>query len=407
MNANSTNKKLESLKLLIIPIEKEMLEITNMASEISEKFQGISRNIKSLSGVVGGLAGRKAGVVTSLVGEVFSVFGDIRADEERQRALRKLLPKKIELANLKTGIISQFRDNLNNQIESLSLLLIEEVNRPYDETKYAEYEDLYGNSCLDAFDLYVSSYYMIQLCDFMLIEFSTWIKYKHESGVESPDKSVVLDIVLNEIIFPNGLKNGLSTSSSNAGIWLLSKRESIISGSMYKTFSEGKRKEVKYEIRIFKRKSFISLKTYVSEIKKTASEDKTDNLKILTNSSIYKQANNICNIRSPKKYFFNIAFLVMFSLLFITGIKEIIIKGISVDIILNVLLVSIVIAFIHSLVTLFWLWQKNIESDFSFYELIFKFLITVISLGTVPLFVYLYERKENRFEKFINKLRTD
>lgn len=415
MSTYPTDKRLESLKELIIPIEKELIEISNMAVEISEKFQGISRDIESLSGSIGVLAGRKAGAITSLAGGIFSVIGDMRADEERQRALRKLLPKKQELANLKTSLITSFRDSMNNKIESLSLLLIEEVNRPYDETNRAEYEDLYGNSCLDAFDLYVSTYYMIQLCDFMLLEFSAWIEYKHESGYESPDKSFVLDVVLNEIIFPNGLKNGISTDSSNAGIWLLTKRDSILAGSMYKKFVEGKKieenkkngfySESYKKTRVVERESFKSLKTYVGEIEKTISEDKTGNLKILTNSNIYKQASSICNIRSPKKYFFNVAFLTVF----IIGLLQVISGKESF---LKILMYSFIFALIHSLVTRFWLWQKNVVSSEggclnSLFELMFKLLITVLSLGTVPLLVYLYEKKENKFEIFVNNLRTN
>lgn len=415
MSTYSSDKKLESLKELIIPIEKEMIEISKMAAEVSEKFQEISRNIESLSGVMSFLVGRKTGAITSLAGGIISTFGEIRADEERERAIRNLLPKKQELANLKTSLITNFRDSLKKNLEPLSLLLKVEVNRSFDETNRIEYENLYGNSCLDAFDLYVLTYYMIQLCDFMLEEFSAWTAYKHESGYESPDKSHVLDIVLNEIIFPNGFRNGLSTSSSNAGIWLLTKRDSILAGSLYKKYKEGKKiednktkgfySESYKKIRVVKRESFKSSKTYFEEIKKTISKDKTGNLKVLTTTNTYKQASTIFNLKSPKKYFFNVVFLTIFSIGFLAVIT-------GKESFASILIVSFSVALIHSLVTRFWLWQKNVESSDSgclnfFYELLCKLFITIISLGTVPFLVYQYEKKEKRFEEFIFQLRNE
>jgi hypothetical protein len=423
MSVNPNEKKLESFNELIGPIEKEIIVISNMAAEISEKFQDLSRNIESLSGIVGVLAGRKYGAITSLAGGLLGIIGDIHAEDERQKALMRLLPKKQELANLKTSLIKGFRENLNNKIEYLSLLLKEEVNRPYDKSNHAEYVELYGGACLEAFELYTSTYYMVQVCDFMLEEFYAWSQNQHESGYESPDKSFVLNIVLNEIIFPNGLTNGLNTHGSNAGIWLLTERESIFAGSMYVKFKEGQiiqneNGEGFYsgsykKKRVIKRESFKSLKKYVDEISKVVSNDKTGNLNFLHNTSIYKQAVDVCNIESPTRYFFKIAFLTCFFLFTIPLLISLISTGeLTFQVILLPIIISFIFALIHSLVSRYWLWQKNVVSSGggcfnSILELIFKLIIIVLSIGTVPLLVYLYEKKEEKFETFANNLRTD
>lgn len=408
MSTSPNDKQLESLKKILIPIENELIEISNMAANVSEKFQGVSRDIESLSGVIGLLAGQKAGVITSLAAGLFSIIGEIRAEKEKEKALMELLSKKQELAKLKIGLITSFRDNINNKIEPLSLLLTEEVKRPYDETNRTEYEALYGNSCIDAFDLYVVTYYLVQLCDFMLLEFNAWNEGKHESGHQSPDKSFALYVVLHEIIIPNGV----ISKGSYAGIWLLSERQSILAGSMYKKYLEGEKidddkgkgfySDSYKKTRVVKKESFKALKTYVNEIKKIASEDKTDNLNVLINSSIYKQAKSYCNIRSPRKYFFNVAFLILLPVILILIFKE---KSFDSG------MACVALAIIYSLVGQFWLWQKNVKSTetgcfSSLIELFIKVVIVLISGGTIPLLAYLYEKKEDNYEVFVNNLKT-
>lgn len=308
------DKKTEAIKSLVIPIEIELLEVLNMSSQISDRFSDISNNIKQISNVVSILGSKKTGAAVGLFGEVVNMFGGIKADDERQRALRKVLMKKIELANLKLDIVTNFRNDLSKKSDPLFRLLEEEINRPYDENHKEEFSSLYGSACLDAFDLYVSTFYLIQVCDFLIGEFNAWIKFKHNSEFEVPDKSYILDFVLNKMIFPNGLKNGLENRNAFAGIWLLSKRESIIAGSLYKKFIEGKKIEDTKEKgfysgsykkkKILKRESFIYLKEYINETDKIVKVDKTDHLKIITNSIIYKQGKDACNIKSSFFYFF-------------------------------------------------------------------------------------------------------
>lgn len=408
------DKRSEAIKSIVTPIEIELLEVLNMSSEISDRFNDISNNIKQLSNVVSILGSKKTGAAMGLFGEVVNMFGEIKADDERERALRKVLIKKIELANLKLGVVTNFRNDLSNKIDPLFRLLEEEINRPYDENRREEFSQLHGTTCLDAFDLYVSTFYLIQVCDFMIGEFNAWIKYKHNSEFEVPDKSYILDFVLNKMIFPNGLKNGLENRNSFAGIWLLPKRESIIAGSMYKKFIEGKKIEDNKEKgfysgsykkkKILKRESFIYLKEYINETDKIVEQDKTDHLKIITDSIIYKQAKDVCNIKSSFFYFFRAAFIVIFGFYIISAgtSEEPFFSGL-----ISGLIGSLSVAFAFGLLGRFLIWADNVKSDGGCLESLFKLIVGVLSLGTIPLMVRSYKNKEINFNKYIVNLKKE
>lgn len=405
------DKKIEYLKSIVNPITEELDEVLIMTSEISDRFCDLSNSIKQLSYVAGIVVGRRTGVVMDLIGEAVNVFGQIKADDERDIAMRQVLMKKIELANLKLGVVISARKNLANQIDSFYELLCIEIIRPYDETKREEFEKLYGAACLDAFEMYVSIYYFIQVCDFMIEEFNAWIKYKHNSEFEIPSKSYILDFILNELIFPRGLKNGLDNRNLYAGFWLLSKRESIIGGAMLKVLIEGEKIEASKKkgfysesykkTNILKRESFLYLKTYVNEIWNVVEQDKTGNLKVITDSIIYKQAKDVCNIKSPIFYFFIRAYVVVFCFFIIGNYKNI------ASVFGTGLIACVPIAFVFSLVCKFFLWSNNVKSEGSCLESIFKFIVAVLSLGTIPILVKAYENKDISFNNYIVYLKKE
>jgi hypothetical protein len=411
MSTENANKRLNSLEELILPIEKDLAEISHLAAQISEKFQNVSTTIKSLSSGIGLLAGKKAGNTTYVVGEVFNFIGYLKASAKEDEALENLLVKKNELASLKSVIVKSYRESINAQLENLLLLLKTEVSRIYDKNDESEFVKLYGESIINAFDLFILTQYSVQICDFMLAEFTAWSQNIQNSDFVAPDKSNVLNYVFIEVIFPKGLNNYSNLNETNAGKWLLQKRENIFAATIYDAFVEGEKIDYSKtksfyadsykKTNILKRESYNHLKKYVEEITKISEEDKIGNLKVITESTIYKQAKSVCNIGSSFNYFF-----IRYFILFLFFTLESAYRNNSSY--LSGVFYGLGLAFVFSLVCKFWIWSKNVKSESGgCSESFVKIALTIFSLGTIPLLVKSYENKEISFENFITYLRDD
>lgn len=162
-------------------IENELAEIISLASEMSEKFAGISNEIKEISGTIGKVFGKNAGALTYIAGGAVKFFGEIYADVKKEEALMKILPKKKILATEKLEIVKFGLVFFLNKIKKEELILLSEINREISDDNYDEFVELYSVNCMRAFDLYLHTLKLIQVCEFAINEFEAWLNNEHNS----------------------------------------------------------------------------------------------------------------------------------------------------------------------------------------------------------------------------------
>ena len=399
--------QLEKLTSEMNIIEQEIISISNMASEISDKFNHLSENIKGLSDLASALAGKKAGSVTNLIGHGIALFGNIYADVKKDEAIAKLLPKKQEIAKIKYNIISNYKRDLDNKIESLLILFKDEVNRTYNEEDITKYEELYGQSCIDSFHLYTMSFYMAQICDFMLAEFSAWQNGQNESEYEKPDKTYILEYVVTNIIAPNGLINELQKRNSTGGFWLLTKQDSLFAAILNNiTDNDNANENPK---RIVKSNSFKHLKNYLNQLKKVIKSNTNNKTEWLSNNEIYTKANKVTTLKSLNTFLFICLTVMYFISLMIISFNN---KSTPNDLLFQIenLFSAIILAAIAALIAIpfcriaFWVFDDNEFEKKGYYYLMILFL-GIITLGVVPISFYVYLKKEEEFRLFLLELK--
>ncbi|SHG21308.1 hypothetical protein SAMN05444372_103203 [Flavobacterium micromati] len=400
-------EKLKGLRTDIDLIEKEIIIISELAAEVSEKFQGLANNIQNLSGIVGFFAGRKAGGATNLIGGAIGFFGDIYAGMKHDEALAKLAPKKLALSRAKLETITNFRDLLDNNSENYWKLFLVEANRQYNTDQQDEFVMLYGESCNDAFYLFVMNFYLIQVCDYMLEQFKSWgwSNGKNDSTTAvKPNKTYVLEEIVTNVILPNtSFLEAVSSKESSGGIWLMSQHESLFAVLLQKIVSEAENDDANNKKRVANKKSFIALKKDLKAMKNIENEDPAIWLK---GNKVYQQANSVCKITSINHYLFKYFFIGIFCFLLLP-ITEILDYDLSYiyQKVVEKLILALFVALILSGVARILLWAKESDDGSkSIYYYIFYLFISVFTLGLMPILIFRYQKKEKNYGIFLVQL---
>ena len=408
MNLN-TNEKLKSvLEQSLVSIESELISISAMAEELSDKFKGFSKDIDNFSGIIGLIGGKEMGQTTKLISKAVNFLGDIYSEHKKSEALKLLLPKKQELANIKINVITNFLEILNKQSQSLNGLLTVEINREYNnEKELINFETLYGNSCKDTYELVIYNHYLIEVCTYILEEFKAWLNGKNESDFSKPDKTLSLEYVLdNDIFQKNKLIESIKFDKGNGGVWLLSKNKSLFAAFLNKIYKNGESLDVKNNKRITNNNSFKILKKNILEIDDSINIKETRNYKWLTDeTSLFNNAKKAIKLESLNLFLFKYFFVYSFIALLIIYKNKI---NLDFFEIISALILSVFMALFFILFSrlLFWVFDDENSERSIWYYLLFLFF-TILTLGVLPIAFYKYQKKERNYLLFINSLKTN
>lgn len=415
--SNFQNQQIESLESVLSEIQKDVAEATIMASVISEKFNVVSEGIHSLSGAftkafknpAAGLAVHVAGFAVDLVGKAYSSV-------KKEYELIKLLPKKKELASLKRNIILSHIELLYNRIPKLKQLLIIETDRPFNLNDKIKFEKTFGNDCQTAFELYVKSYHILKVCEFIIAEFDAWESDQHESEFTVPLPFQSLSHTLTEIIAPNGFLKLLLYGKNKASYFLFIKNESLLGAVYSQIYEENITEKSKNIKKIYKRKEYISLETFQIQIKKIIKKKDLEFSWIYKNSFFIEAEDRLyLNTRyfAITSFIFKrfsiiaavlIMFLIFMSLITSNNYND------ALDIISNLpflfIYLSILFWIVSSIIYFFdWAlnygYDKNDTSFFarrpSFRIKITNFFLNLFTLGILGFAKKAYEKKELKF----------
>ncbi|MEG9329057.1 hypothetical protein V6B16_14015 [Salinimicrobium catena] len=401
MNNQQSNDLYEKFNSELTVIEKDMAEIAQMAATVSEKFNGIRENIQSFASIPG--FGRKGVAAATIIGGAVKLFGGLYADVKKEEALQKLLPKKIELAELKTMVIQNYAKILEGQKGKFRALLEEEISFEFSDENRATYQEGGAESCQNSYNLYVRTMHVLEICRYMLAEFAAWKTGKHESGESKPDKAVVLEDVLAMITTPEDLCNP-NNNKLTGGMYLLSKNEPLFATLLQKLHIDTTATEKKKESRVAKRKSFSEVKKFIRQLKKIENSKEVTHLEWLKSLPTFQHAIKASSLTTLQLYLFkyySIGYLIFFTL-FGPSMENDLGGRISSSIIPALLVAAIAVIF--SLMIFYVYENDNGGRGLGYYFLFLLF--TVLTLGLMPIVFKRYLKKEKNYEDFLVQLKV-
>jgi hypothetical protein len=396
MNNLQTKALYENFNSQLTKIEKDMAEIAEMAAAVSDKFDGIGNNILNFAALAG--LGRKGQTTATIVGGAVKLFGGVYAELKKEEALKKLLPKKVELAELKTAVIQNFKGNLEGRKAELNSLLQQEVGIEFKE----EDKSIRGEACQDAYAMYVRSMHIIEICNYMLEEFAAWKLGKHESGMPKPDKAVVLEEVVAMITTPENLTDPNNTKITG-GLYLLSKNEPLFATMLNKIHSDASKSDNKEQKRVANRKSFTEVKKFVRKLKKIEKSKEITHLNWLNSFPTFQNA--VETFKLTRFYTYLLKYYGIGYFIFILFMRSSMNHG-AVDMILSAIMLSFIvsnIAIVFSLI-IFYLYENEDGKGLWYY--IFFLTFTVLTFGLMPIAFKRYLEKESNYEDFLTQLRV-
>lgn len=406
MSTTQQNLLLENLTKDINIIEKEILKISEMAGEISDKFKNISVDIENFSNIIFDLIGKEGRGTSKLIGSAFRFFGEIYADVKKEEALIKLAPKKVELAKAKTLVIENFYEQLKNQNENLLKLFRIEANREYQLNNLVEFENLHGEDCENTFYIYLMNSYLLQVCSYMIEQFKSWDLsngLKDSENAIYPNKSLVLDSILSNVILEKkSFLQAISFTTANGGIWLLSNQENLFGIHLKKIIIDSVKIEEGKQIRVFNRNSFQSLKIYIKTLNGISKDDKNNSYWLNLNK-YYIQAKIVTKLTSLNIYLFKY-FVLSFSILLVYMSWSAVIKN-PIEIILIPIIAAIpAIIMVPIARFIFWSYEDDHGKSLSYYILFLIF--SLVTLFMMPIAFHKYKEKEKNYNDFINQLNS-
>ncbi|MCX7735976.1 MAG: hypothetical protein N2319_04625 [Candidatus Kapabacteria bacterium] len=260
ITSTQKQKEIEELLESAKSLQNEVNEITAKALEISDKFQQIGDNISQVFDSVGSIVSNKsvgklatsiikkskykefskaggelinastelAGTLISGIGDLLNVaiskYGQWKANKKREKSLKELLPKKQELAKAKKDKIQELLPKITNNKNKLLEFCKNEVKVEIDSCLLDRYEYIKG-SAKDIFIAYHNMNFTEKLCNFMIEEFSFWLKGEHESNLKTPTLRNTLNedirILFQESNFPQTALNFSYLKSISIGSLLL------------------------------------------------------------------------------------------------------------------------------------------------------------------------------------------
>jgi hypothetical protein len=379
-------------------IENEIMAISDMAAEVSENFQIISDNIKSFSGVVGDVvkskkgkrAGKNAKLVTDIIGSSVEFAGELYSDYKKEKALEKLAPKKLEISRVKSKVIFNFRVILNDQKDKLLELFKIEINRYFEKEKIDEYLNLHSEDCKTAFYLYTMNSYMIDLCDYMLKQFESWEMSNGMKDIVAlkPDVVKINENTLTNIIFPDdSFIEALYKEGMTGGLWLMSIYENLFATMLKKIVCETKKIDDE-KSRIRKKTAFKRIKKFINELSNIVKQDK---ITWLEKNLCYTEAKKVSKITSANLYLGKWSFFTLMIILFIIYFAD-------AEFLLSYIFAIYYVLFVSTLFAKYILrsWDENAEDNSSFQKW-FTLIVSITSLGVVPIVLSVYKKKEDNY----------
>lgn len=268
--SSAQEQQLESLEEMLAEIRKDVEEATLIASKVSDKFNEVSKSIQDLSTTISkafkdeGKAAL-AGAAVFATGLAVKLIGKAVSSINKEYELVKLLPKKQELARNKRDIIKNHLANLENREPKILILLEKELGR---EINLSDSEIQRKNSLSISFEIYTLSLHLKNVCYFLLAEFDAWDKCEHDSDQRSPFLNETLNLILKDIVLPDGVKSFSRINSGQA--YLFKKYHSLLGSIFIKAFNEGFNIEKKTpnikEKSMVKKPSFIFINVIFSEL---------------------------------------------------------------------------------------------------------------------------------------------
>lgn len=400
MNNLQTKAIYENFNSQLTAIEKDMAQIAEMAAAVSNKFDGIGDNILNFAAIAG--LGRKGLATATIVGGAVKLFGEVYAELKKEEALKKLLPKKVEIAELKTTVIQNFKEILEGKITDLRSLLEQEINVEFQEAGRATYEENRGEACQDSYSFYVRSMHIIEICHYMLEEFAAWKMGKHESGMSKPDKAVVLEDVVAMITTPENLTDPNNTNMTG-GLYLLSKNEPLFATMLNKIHLDASKSEKKSRKRVANRKSFTEVKRFVHKLKKIEKSKEITHLNWLSSFPTFQNA--VETFKLTKFYTYLLKYYGIGYFIFILFMRSSMDHG-SVDMIFSAIMLSFLVSNIAILFSLIIFYLYENEDGKGLWYYIFFLTFTVLTFGLMPIAFKRYLEKENNYEDFLTQLRV-
>lgn len=402
MNNQQSKALYENFHSQLSVIEQDMAEIAQMAATVSDKFNGLGENIQNFAAIAG--FGRKGHAAAHIIGGAVKILGDVYAELKKEDALKKLLPKKVEIAEAKAGVIQNYRQLLESQKEKYHSLLHEQITIEFKEENRLEYQELYAESAQNSYSIYVRSLYIIEICNYMMAEFDAWKMGKHESGLPKPDKAIVLEEVVAMITTPESLCDPNNTKLTG-GIYLLSKNEPLFATVLNKLHVNAITTENKKAKRVADRKSFSEVKKFIQQLKKMERSKDVTHLDWLYALPTFHQAVKSCKLTPLFLYllkYYSILYFLLFLFNSSSFEQDGLIGAISTSIIPS--LAVAVVAVIFSL--LIFRIYENDDAGRGLWYYIFFLTFTVLTLGLMPIAFKRYLAKEKDYENFLIQLKV-
>ena len=381
-------------------IENELAEIISLASEMSEKFAGISNEIKEISGTIGKVFGKNAGALTYIAGGAVKFFGEIYADVKKEEALMKILPKKKILATEKLEIVKFVLGFFLDKIKKEELILLSEINREISDDNYDEFVELYSVNCMRAFDLYLHTLKLIQVCEFAINEFEAWLNNEHNSKLPKITNVEIYAEVVSNFILPSGVETEIVKDKFSASFWILSQKPDLLGAYYYNVFNNSSSLNV---IRVFKKPSFMNLRKVSLQFEKLSKNKNSKTVSWINQNPFFIKGKSILKISSLNSFLFKniiIGNSLFFVLLHYYSDVQ---KGILEIILSSILFASIVSIFIFLFSKLLFSIYENDKKSLSYYLLLAVF--TFFTLGFLPYAFKRYLKKEMDYKVFIEELK--
>lgn len=401
MNNEQSQALYENFNSQLSVIEQDMAEIAQMAATVSDKFNGLGENIQNFAAMA--RLGRKGHAAAHIIGGAVKFLGDVYAELKKEDALKKLLPKKVEIAEAKAGAIQNYRGILESQKEKYQSLLNQEIAVEFTEETRTEYQELHAEAAQNSYSIYVRSLYILEICQYMLAEFDAWKMGMHESGSTKPDKAVVLEEVVAMITTPESLCDPNNTKLTG-GIYLLSKNEPLFATILNKIHVNATTNEKKKAKRVADRRSFSEVKNFIRQLKKMERSKDITHLDWLFALPTFHQAVKSYKL-TPLFLYLLKYYSILYFLLFLfnsSSYEYDRLEAISTSIIPSLALA--VVAVIISL--LIFQIHENEDAGRGLWYYIFFLTFTVLTFGLMPFAFNRYLTKESNYEDFLIQLKV-
>ena len=392
------NSSIAAFRSDIDRIEKEIASISHMAADLSESFQNIAKGVSSLSTTVGKMvgdsrgtaAGNKAEAATKLLGKVIGFAGDMYAGHKRDQALAKIAPKRLQLVEKKTAVITNFQTILKRQQKQLETLFKTESAREFEQIATADFVELHGETCKNTFELFVMNRYLTQVCAYTLAQFDAWLSsdgFEDSTIPEVSVKTIYSDVLENIILRNSSFSASLYQPRWTAGLWLLTETASLVS-AVYRQLYRTESTKASGSSQVSSTTLYKALKDLTDEITQFGSQVPTTGL---VENEVYLEAKNVLNLKHPFLYILaSVTVPLTVVSYFLAGIESIVglifVAGISFAV--GIFLSN---------------GSKSMQLQTGFFKFVWG-AVSIMTLGLMPMALNSYQKTEAAYREFLEKI---